>query len=86
MTEFEKLYRKIITEGDTTISFHELQFFVKKLGFSERCKGDHFIYNMDGVCDIINLQPDGKNAKKYQVKQVKKIVEKYKLGGGSDEE
>lgn len=35
---------------------------------------------------IINIQPDGKNAKKYQVKQIRQIVEKYKLGGDSDEE
>ncbi|MCQ2081983.1 MAG: type II toxin-antitoxin system HicA family toxin [Lachnospiraceae bacterium] len=83
MTQFEKLYRKIIIEGNTSVSFWEIQFFIEKLGFLGRRKGDHFIYTMDGVNDIINIQPDGKAAKKYQVKQIKHIVEKYKLGGDS---
>ena len=86
MTRYEKLYRNIIIEGNTSVSFSDLQFFVEKLGFSGRCKGDHFIYTLDGVSDIINIQPDGKNAKRYQVKQIRQIVEKYKLGGDSDEE
>lgn len=86
MTRYEKLYRKIIIEGNTSVSFSDIQFFVDKLGFSGRCKGDHYIYTLDGVNDIINIQPNGNNAKKYQVKQIKKIVEKYKLGGDSVEE
>lgn len=81
MTRYEKLYRKIIIEGNTSVSFSDIQFFLDKLGFSVRCKGDHFIYTLDGVSDIINIQPNGNNAKKYKVKQIKKIVEKYKLGG-----
>ena len=86
MTRYEKLYRKIIIEGNTSVSFSDIRYFIEKLGFSGRCKGDHFIYTLDGVSDIINIQPDGKNAKKYQVKQIKQIVEKYKLGGDSVEE
>ena len=86
MTRYEKLYRKIIIEGDTAVSFSDVRFFVEKLGFSGRCKGDHFIYTLDGVEEIINIQADGKDAKKYQVKQIKQIVEKYKLGGDLGEE
>lgn len=86
MTRFEKLYKKIIIEGNTSVSFSDICYFIEKLGFSGRCKGDHFIYTLDGVSDIINIQPDGNEAKRYQVKQIKKIVEKYKLGGDSVEE
>lgn len=86
MTRYEKLFRKIIIERNTSISFVDLQYFIKKLGFSERCKGDHFIYTIDGVSDILNIQPDGNKAKRYQVKQLRNIVEKYKLGGDLDEE
>jgi predicted RNA binding protein YcfA (HicA-like mRNA interferase family) len=52
------------------------------LGFSERIKGDHHIFYKDGIEEIINLQPlrDGK-AKAYQVKQVRRIILKYKLHG-----
>lgn len=86
MTRFEKLYKQIVEEGNTSVSFSDLQFFIDKLGFDGHCKGDHFIYKMEGVAEIINIQPDGKSAKKYQVKQIKKLIEKYKLGGDMDEE
>ena len=85
MQRFKKIYKQIIEEGKTSISFEDLRFLLNKIGFKERCKGDHFIFTLEGINEIINLQPDGKSAKKYQVKQVKQIVTKYKLGGNSDE-
>ena len=85
MQRFKKLYKQIIEEGKTSITFEDLRFLLLKLGFKERCKGDHFIFTLEGINEIINLQPDGKTAKKYQVKQVKQIVIQYKLGGNSDE-
>jgi hypothetical protein len=53
---------------------------LRRLGFEERINGSHHIYSRDGVAEIVNLQPgdDGK-AKPYQVKQVKEILDKYKL-------
>ncbi|MCL2224569.1 MAG: hypothetical protein FWB96_06340 [Defluviitaleaceae bacterium] len=44
-------------------------------------KGSHHIYYKDGVTEIINIQPNGNKAKDYQVKQVRNIILKYKLGG-----
>jgi hypothetical protein len=38
----------------------------------------------DGVKEILNLQPKGNKAKPYQVKQVRNVILKYKLGGESD--
>ena len=86
MQRFKKIYKQIIEEGKTSISFEDLQFLLYKIGFKERCKGDHFIFTLEGINEIINLQPGGKSAKKYQVKQVRQIVTKYRLGGNSDEE
>ena len=86
MQRFKKIYKQIIEEGKTSISFEDLRFLLNKIGFKERCKGDHFIFTLEGINEFINLQPDGKSAKKYQVKQVRQIVTKYKLGGNSDEE
>lgn len=85
MDKFKKLYKKIIEDGNTQITFNELVYFVEKLGFNEHCNGDHHVFRMDGIPSIINVQPDGKMAKRYQVKQVKNIVTKYKLGGDYDE-
>ena len=86
MQRFKKIYKQVIEEGKTSISFEDLRFLLYKIGFKERCKGDHFIFTLEGINEIINLQPDGKSAKKYQVKQVRQIVTKYRLGGNSDEE
>ena len=51
-----------------------------RLGFNERVKGSHHIFNRDGVAEIVNLQPKGSKAKPYQVKQIRNILVTYKLG------
>lgn len=81
MTKFEKLYKLIIISHNTTISFVDLVYFLKCFGFEERIKGDHHIFTLSGIAEIINIQPDGKSSKKYQIEQVRKIVLKYKLEG-----
>jgi len=67
--------------SDKNIRFGELRRLVLSLSFDERIKGDHHIYNKAGVPEILNLQPlrDGM-AKAYQVKQIRSIILKYKLG------
>jgi hypothetical protein len=49
-------------------------------GFTERIRGDHYIFTKENVFEIINLQPlkDGK-VKPYQVKQVRKLFLEYKF-------
>ena len=65
--------------SDANIDFNDICVLLKKLGFSERIRGDHFIYTKDSVEEIINLQPIGNKAKPYQVKQVRNVILKYKL-------
>ena len=65
--------------SDANIAFSDICVLLKKLGFSERIRGDHFIYTKDSVEEIINLQPIGNKAKPYQVKQVRDVILKYKL-------
>jgi hypothetical protein len=50
-----------------------------RLGFAERIRGSHHIFNRDGVDEILNLQPKGSMAKPYQVKQVHRVLVQYKL-------
>lgn len=70
---------------DKSVSFSNLQSVLERLGFQCRIKGDHFIYTKDGFEEIINIQPAGKTAKPYQVKQVRQIILKYRLGGAINE-
>ena len=46
----------------------------------ERVRGSHHIFNLDGVDEILNIQPRGSMAKPYQVKQVRGVIIRYRLG------
>jgi predicted RNA binding protein YcfA (HicA-like mRNA interferase family) len=65
---------------DANIPFNGLCHLLIDLGFHERVKGSHHIFARDGVDEIINLQPLGSKVKSYQVKQVRNLVLKYRLG------
>ncbi|MDJ0636683.1 MAG: type II toxin-antitoxin system HicA family toxin [Xenococcaceae cyanobacterium MO_188.B29] len=81
MGKYEKLLQRILTgTSDNNIKFDELRQLLKKLGFEERIKGDHYIFTKDNVEEIINIQPKGSKAKGYQVRQVRNLIVKYGLG------
>lgn len=82
MSQYEKLLASILSgTKDSNILFADLQSALDRLGFQCRIKGDHFIYTKDGIEEIINIQPNGNKAKPYQVKQVRNIILRYRLGG-----
>jgi HicA toxin of bacterial toxin-antitoxin, len=66
--------------SDANIPFRELRSLLKRLGFAERIRGDHYIFTKEDVEQILNLQPKGTKAKPYQVKQVRAVILKYSLG------
>lgn len=81
MTQQDKLLLKILRgTSDTNIPFEPLCQLLKTLGFEERIRGSHHIFSKDGIEEILNLQPKQGKAKAYQVKQVRTIILKYKLG------
>lgn len=82
MSQYEKLLASILSgTKDSNILFADLQSVLDRLGFQCRIKGDHFIYTKDGIEEIINIQPNGNRTKPYQVKQVRNIILRYRLGG-----
>jgi hypothetical protein len=86
MSKEEKLLLKILRgTSDANIDFTQLCYLLIKLGFKQRVRGDHFIFAMDGIVEIINIQPQGSKAKAYQVKQIRNLIIKYKLGGFDDD-
>lgn len=87
MSQHEKLVRSILSgRQDKNISFFDLCSVLDRLGFDRRVRGDHFIFTKDEVEEIINIQPKGNSAKPYQVKQVREIILKYRLGGDDNEQ
>lgn len=67
--------------ADAKLQFGGLCQLLCSLGLRERMRGDHHIFVKDGIEEILNLQPKGGKAKPYQVKQVRKVILRYRLGG-----
>ncbi|MGH7230320.1 MAG: type II toxin-antitoxin system HicA family toxin [Nitrospiraceae bacterium] len=85
MSRHEKLLSQILRgASDANIPFDELIQLLRRMGFDERTRGSHHIFRKPGVEEKINLQRDGSKAKAYQVRQVRNIILKYRLGGEDD--
>lgn len=83
MTEHEKLLRRLIDRtSDANVWFHGICSLLRWLGFQEHTRRSHHIFTRENTEEILNLQPKaGMKAKPYQVRQVRQIVLKYRLGG-----
>ena len=85
MTQLSKLLDRILRgTSDANIPFAELCSLLRRLGFDERVRGSHHIFTKVGVDEILNLQPKGLDAKPYQVRQVRQVIVKYRLGVHDD--
>jgi hypothetical protein len=70
--------------ADANIRFEDLRSLLGALGFAERIKGDPHIFSKPGVAEILNVQPRGSMAKPYQVRQIRSVIIRYKLGEGAE--
>ncbi|MEI6169081.1 MAG: type II toxin-antitoxin system HicA family toxin [bacterium] len=81
MGKDEKLLDQVLGgRADANIAFSDLVRLLHRIGFEMRVGGSHHMFRMTGVEEKINLQRDGNKAKPYQVKQVRNIILKYRLG------
>ena len=77
----KKTLRQVLSgTSDASIRFDDLCSLLESVGFARRTKGSHNVFRKSGVEERINLQRDGSSAKPYQVKQVRAVILKYKLG------
>jgi len=84
--KYTKILQSILGgKSDANIRFPDLVRFLLRLGFDERIRGSHHIFTKKNIDEIVNLQPKDSMAKPYQVKQVRNVILKYKLGVGEDE-
>lgn len=85
MGQHEKLLTRILRgSSDANIPFDGLCALLISLRFEERRRGSHHIFTRSDVEEILNLQPREAKAKAYQVKQVRQVILKYRLGGADD--
>ena len=81
MARWQKILDRILRgASDANIDFGDLRSLLAALGFTERIRGDHYIYTRGDVEEILNLQPRDGKAKPYQVRQVRAVLIRYKLG------
>ena len=81
MSKYEKILQQILNGlSDNNINFKDLRFLLLNLEFHEKVKGSHHIFYKDGIEEILNIQPKGNKAKAYQVKQIRNIILRYKMG------
>jgi len=66
-------------KSDNNIRFNDFRNLILSYGFRERIRGDHYIYKRDDIIERIVIQPLGNKSKAYQVKQVRMLLEKYRL-------
>jgi predicted RNA binding protein YcfA (HicA-like mRNA interferase family) len=74
------LGRLLSGTADAAIPFDDMCQLVESLGFEMRVRGSHHLFRRSGVEERINLQRAGANAKPYQVKQVRAVLLKAKIG------
>jgi hypothetical protein len=87
MGKLEKLLLKILRgTSDNNIPFEQLCQLLTNIGFEKRIRGSYHIFTKEGIEEILNIQPKGSKAKTYQVKQVREVILKYKLGGQENNE
>ena len=81
MGKYEKLIFQILRgTRDANISFLDLGNLLQYFGFEIHIKGSHHIFRKKGIDEKPNLQKDGNKAKPHQVKQIRNIILKYRLG------
>ena len=86
MARLDKLLERVLRgTSDANIPFEGLRYLLVQLGFEKRVRGSHHIFTKSGVEEILNLQPKGSHAKLYQVKQIRQVILRYKLGGDVNE-
>ena len=84
MTQIAKLHAALLARQ--TLTFAEFQRLLTAFGFSlRRVGGSHHIYERPGIRERINVQPDGKMAKPYQLRQFADIIERNGLSLGPDQ-
>ena len=81
--ERRERFRQTILGGrsDANIRFSDLRALLLHLGFSEQVRGSHHLFDKKGIVEVVNIQSHGGHAKPYQVRPIRNLVLKYKLGG-----
>lgn len=80
MVKPAKLYVHLLTNPRQIISFRDFERLLIAMGFEHvRTKGSHRQYVHPNIPRPYPVQPDGKDAKPYQLREFLELVEQYGL-------
>ena len=80
MTKVDKLYQQLLASTSRTISFRDFERLLRAFGFElDRTAGSHRQYVHPAIHRAFPVQPGGKDAKRYQVRELLELVESYAL-------
>ena len=86
LARIDKLWDRLQSRfGERNFAFDDLRAILLSLSFDERVRRSHHIFTRSGIADIVNLQPVGRLAKPYQVRQVRELIRRHGLLGGRDD-
>ncbi len=78
MTRIAKLYEQMLRNKRG--KFADLQKLLLAHGFKlNRVRGSHEVYVRDDVPEHITIQPNGKEAMDYQIREFLRIVKQYRI-------
>ena len=74
MSRASKLYSQLL--NGKNLSFRDFQTLLEAFQFRlDRIVGSHHIYSRSGVDEQLNVQRDGQDAKRYQVRQFRAMID-----------
>lgn len=80
MVRISKLYAQLLADPRATLAFRDFEHLLDAFGFClDRTKGSHRQYVHPAVPFVLTVQPDGKDAKRYQVRQFLAMVAEFGL-------
>ncbi len=80
MTQIAKLYARLLANPRQTIAFRDFEALLAAFGFNHaRTTGSHRQYIHPKLTRPLPVQPEGKDAKRYQVREFLELVEEHGL-------
>jgi predicted RNA binding protein YcfA (HicA-like mRNA interferase family) len=80
MTRIDKLYANLLANPGQLLAFKDFVALIEAFGFRHaRTKGSHRSYSHPDCPRLLVIQPKGKDAKRYQVREFLDMIEEYRL-------
>jgi predicted RNA binding protein YcfA (HicA-like mRNA interferase family) len=80
MTKPSKLYTQLLQSTNRSVDFRDFVAMIEAFGFiNVRVRGSHRTFAHSDCLELLVVQPDGKDAMRYQVRKFLAIVEENGL-------